>query len=190
MYFCLSRFLKKRKMYVQADKSWLPAFHFTTNFVYWQTYIMSRSSFVHFWHKQLFSVQFEFSIFTPKHFSFIQILFFVFFLFTNLPLFFIRIVFWTKVRLHVKCCFFECRLFVSIPPISNFQDKVKVARLDLFFLCVFPAFYVGFLLAYWIHFINRFLFLSIFKRAPENYENTETFLYCLQDLCILKVMKT
>ena len=35
------------------------------------------------------------------------------------------------------------------------QDKVKVARLDLFFLCVFPAFYVGFLLAYWIHFINR-----------------------------------
>ena len=74
----------------------------------------------------------------------------------------------------------QCRFFVSIPSISNFQDKVKVARLDLFFLCVFPAFYVGFLLAYWIHFINRFL--SIFKWAPENYENMETFLYCLQVL--------
>ena len=66
----------------------------------------------------------------------------------------------------------QCRFFVSIPSISNFQDKVKVARLDLFFLCVFPAFYVGFLLAYWIHFINRFL--SIFKWAPENYKNMKT----------------
>ena len=28
-----------------------------------------------FWHKQLFSIQFEFSIFTPEHFSFIEILF-------------------------------------------------------------------------------------------------------------------
>ena len=87
----------------------------------------------------------------------------------------------------------QCRFFVSIPSISNFQDKVKVARLDLFFLCVFPAFYVGFLLAYWIHFINRFL--SIFQMGSwklwkhgdifilltspldsENYEDTETFL--------------
>ena len=54
MYFCLSRFLKKRKMYVQADKRWLPAFHFTTNFVFWQTYIMSRSSFVHFFTQTTF----------------------------------------------------------------------------------------------------------------------------------------
>ena len=173
-------------MYVQADKSWLPAFHFTTNFVFWQTYIMSRSSFVHFLTQTTF-LQFEFSIFTPEHFSFKEIIFFR----INLPLFFIRIpLFEPRWDYTSNVVSLQCRLFVSIPPISNFQDKVKVARLDLFFLCVFPAFYVGFLLAYWIHFINRFLFLSIFKRAPENYENTETFLYCLQDLCILKVMKT
>ena len=45
------------------------------------------------------------------------------------------------------------RILENVFPFT--QDKVKVARLDLFFLCVFPAFYVGFLLAYWIHFINR-----------------------------------
>ena len=67
-------------------------------------------------------------------------------------------LFWTNLEIFSSLC--SCRFFIAfllkttLPCFS--QDKVKVARLDLFFLCVFPAFYVGFLLAYWIHFINRF----------------------------------
>ena len=157
----------------------MPAFHFTANFVFWQTYIMSRSSFVHFLTQTTFlNTIWILNIYTRAFLiyrnSFFRFLYKSSIVFHQINFFESR---WDYTSNVVSL---QCRLFVSIPPISNFQDKVKVARLDLFFLCVFPAFYVGFLLAYWIHFINRFL--SIFKWAPENYENMETFLYCLQVL--------
>ena len=180
MYFCPSRFLKKRKMYVQADKSWLPAFHFTANFVFWQTYIMSRSSFVHFLTQTTFlnyNLNYQY---LHESISHGKKLFLLLFLYKSSIVFHQNNFFELRWDYTSNIVSLQCRFFVSIPSISNFQDKVKVARLDLFFLCVFPAFYVGFLLAYWIHFINRFL--SIFKWSPENYENMETFLFCLQVL--------
>ena len=125
-------------------------------------------------------LQFKFSIFTREHFSCQEILFSRFLYKSSAIVFHQNNFFELRWDYTSNIVSLQCRFFVSIPSISNFQDKVKVARLDLFFLCVFPAFYVGFLLAYWIHFINRFL--SIFKWAPENYENMETFLYCLQVL--------
>ena len=125
-------------------------------------------------------LQFKLSIFTREHFSCQEILFSRFLYKSSAIVFHQNNFFELRWDYTSNIVSLQCRFFVSIPSISNFQDKVKVARLDLFFLCVFPAFYVGFLLAYWIHFINRFL--SIFKWAPENYENMETFLYCLQVL--------